>query len=180
MKRIVNTLSISALSVLSAVALNVSARAETFDIAEVSFDHSPHLAEVTTMDQTPFQGGRYHFVIHVPDHAGEALKAILIAPQDRAAQIDFDLNATTVHRGGAYANGERLNLVSLGGEAENSEEIWVVFDQPVAPGETVTVTLETTSNPTDGVYLFGVTAYPDEDDGVGQFLGYGRIQIYGY
>lgn len=180
MKRIKNTLSIGALAILSAAALNVSARADDFDIAEVSFDHSPHLVEVTTVDQTPFQKGLYHFVIHIPDHASEGLKTIIITPQDHAAQIDFDLNATTAHQGRAYAHGDRLNLVSLGGDNENPEEIWVVFDEPVAPGETVTITLETHSDPADGVYLFGVTAYPDGDDSTGQFLGYGRIQIYGY
>jgi Protein of unknown function (DUF2808) len=30
-----------------------------------------------------------------------------------------------------------------------------------------------------GVYEFGVTAYPTNQDGLGQFLGYGRINFYG-
>jgi hypothetical protein len=55
-----------------------------------------------------------------------------------------------------------------------------VFDQPVMPGNTVTVMIPTSANPSfGGVYEFGVTAYPEGDNPLGQFLGLRRINLYG-
>ncbi|TVP64188.1 MAG: DUF2808 domain-containing protein [Leptolyngbya sp. LCM1.Bin17] len=42
-------------------------------------------------------------------------------------------------------------LVSVGGVPENPHDVLLVFDQPVQPGETVTVTLRTAYNPWGGV-----------------------------
>ena len=44
----------------------------------------------------------------------------------------------------------------------------------------ITVAIESQRNPSwSGVYEFGVTAYPTGENGLGQFLGYGRINFYG-
>jgi hypothetical protein len=44
----------------------------------------------------------------------------------------------------------------------------------------MTIALAAQKNPTStGVYLFGVTAYPDGENGLEQFLGYGRIHVSG-
>lgn len=49
----------------------------------------------------------------------------------------------------------------------------------VQPGTTVTITLEVKRNPsTSGTYLFGVTAYPVGEKGIGSFLGHGRLFFY--
>jgi acyl dehydratase len=56
----------------------------------------------------------------------------------------------------------------------------VVFEQPVQPGTTVTVAVDAKANPGfGGIYEFGVTAYPEGDQVVSQFLGYGRIAFQG-
>lgn len=151
MQSIANVLKISALTIFSVATFNTPAKAEIVDSTRVVFDHKPNLPEATTLDQTPLQNGRYHFVIHIPENAGEALKAIVITPQNQARNIDVDLSSVTARQGVAYANGEAINLASVGGESDNSEKVWVVFDEPVAPGETVTVTLTTSRNPADGV-----------------------------
>jgi Protein of unknown function (DUF2808) len=142
------------------------------------FDRPPMLIEATTFDQQASLSGRYHFVIAVPEDAGEPLAAIAIAPRDAAQRINFMFDASTAHLGTAYASGPELALASVGGMSESPSTILVVFEEPVQPGETVTVTLQTRRNPWGGVYLFGVTGYPAGAEGVGQYLGLGRIQIY--
>nr|WP_277883373.1 DUF2808 domain-containing protein [Nostoc flagelliforme] len=48
------------------------------------------------------------------------------------------------------------------------------------PGNTVTIALAVRRNPIgSGVYQFGVTAYPDGENSLGQLLGYGHINFYG-
>ncbi|PSR15843.1 hypothetical protein C8255_21005, partial [filamentous cyanobacterium CCP3] len=109
---------------------------------------------------------------------GEPLEAIAIVPQGAAQRINFRLDASRAHRGTAYANGPELALASVGGMPTDPNTILVAFEEPVQPGDTVTVSLYTPRNPWGGVYLFGVTGYPTGAEGVGQYLGVGRIQIY--
>jgi len=143
----------------------------------IAFDHPPNLVEATTLDQFSVGSGQYHFVIEVPANAGEPLGTVAITPRDRATRIAFNLDASEAELAPAYAQGPMVPLASVGGTAGN-DDVLVVFDQPVQPGETVTVTLKTVRNPRGGVYLFDVTGYPAGADGVGQFLGVGRIHIY--
>lgn len=179
MKPISRCLSVGALALgLLGTATVSTVEAARFADGRVIFDRPPTLVEATTFDQGAGLSGRYHFVVEVPADAGEPLEAIAITPRDGAERINFNLNASTAQQGTAYANGPALPLASVGGVPENPHDILVVFEEPVQPGETVTVTLQTPHNPRGGVYLFGVTGYPAGANGVGQFLDYGRIQIY--
>lgn len=180
MKNILKSLKVStlALSVLGTFAV-ASAEAVPTGGNKIAFDRAPNLVEATTLTSGSSEQGTYHFVIEVPADAGEALEAVVITPRDRAEHINFDLDATTARQGTAYAGGQALPLASIGGSLGNSEEILVVFEQPVQPGETVTVSLETDQNPFGGVYLFGITGFPQGENSLGQFLGYGRLHISG-
>ncbi len=58
--------------------------------------------------------------------------------------------------------------------------VFVNFDPPVTPGQTVTIGRSPVQNPRySGIYLFGVTAFPPGEKSHGQFLGYGRFHFYG-
>jgi len=179
MKHLLKSLSTSTvtLSILSTLAI-ASAGAVTLPDGRVAFNRPPDLLEATTLTPGSSERGRYHFVVEVPADAGEPLGAVVITPRDRAERVDFQLNATTAHQGAAYASGPELSLANIGGAPDNPEEVLVVFEQPVQPGETITITLETEQNPFGGVYLYGVTGYPAGENSVGQFLGYGRINIF--
>ncbi len=179
MRRWVQVVRASALA-LGFLGTATAASVEAARLADgrVVFDRPPTLVEATTFDQQASFSGRYHFVIAVSEDAGEPLEAIAIAPRDGAQRINFTLNASTAHRGTAYASGPELALASVGGMSADPNAILVVFEEPVQPGDTVTVTLYTPHNPWGGVYLFGVTGYPAGAEGAGQYLGLGRIQIY--
>ena len=157
------------------------AQAVRFPDGRVAFDRPPDLIGASTRNLSPNTGGRYHFTISVPSDAGEPLKALVITPRDQAEHIRFDLDESTASLGSAYARGPELTLSSIGGSPENPDEVTVVFDQPVQPGNTVTVVLESQRNPfRGGVYQFGVTAYPEGEESIGQFIGYGRIHFFGH
>lgn len=75
----------------------------------------------------------------------------------------------------------KFAFASTGGQPARPGEVTLVFDQPVQPGSTVTVALAVQQNPSwGGVYEFGVTVYPVGKHGLGQFLGYRRINFYGH
>ncbi len=58
------------------------------------------------------------------------------------------------------------------------ERILIIFPEPVPPGNVVTVEWGPVRNPRqDGIYQFGVTAYPRGDAPRGLYVGNGRITI---
>lgn len=123
-------------------------------------------------------GTTYQFTLKVPEDAGEPLEAIKIVQQPNVDTVRFNPGQTRAFRGNSFAGGPSLSLANIGGaESAQGEEI-VVFNPPVAPGNTVTVSLKGRSPDQGGVYLFGVTAFPAGAQGQGQFLGYGRLHFY--
>ena len=115
----------------------------------------------------------YRFTIVVPPDAGKALKAVKIEQRENFRDIvEFQEEKSR-----AFVGEQALSLSAIGGSSE-SGTITVVFEQPIAPGSTVTIAVKPQRNPFgSGVYLFGVTAYPEGDNGRGLYLGSGRIHI---
>lgn len=118
----------------------------------------------------------YYFTLTLPADAGEPLQRVTLAQHQGTENIRFDLRHTT-----AYVGNQRKNRLPLAAVTQDPQTriITVTFDPPVAAGTTVTIALEPIQNPLGGVYLFGVTAYPQGEKSHGQFLGYGRLQFYG-
>jgi hypothetical protein len=147
---------------------------------QVAFNNPPNLIRAATSSSNPNTPATYHFTLSVPKDAGEPLQAVKIVQRQNVDTVAFDMNRSRAFKGDSFAGGPALSLASIGGEAPaNPGEAMVVFDPPVSPGSTVTVALKAKHNPwRGGVYLFGVTAYPAGENGIGQFLGYGRIQFH--
>ncbi|MEP0919791.1 DUF2808 domain-containing protein [Leptolyngbya sp. DQ-M1] len=139
------------------------------------FDHAPRLvrAETNAIPITYVGGAAYEFTIAVPQDAGAPLQAVAITQDGNPRTIEFNLNRSRAIAG----NGTNIPLESIGGNQNTATTI--AFAQPIQPGETVTVSLKSDRNPSsEGVYLFGITAYPAGDQEHGLFLGHGRVQIY--
>lgn len=145
------------------------------------FSHPPELIRVASSQLGGDISSTYEFTLTVPQDAGQLLKAVTIAQATNVETVKFDVSNSRAFLGERFASGPEIKLASIGGDQPSkSGEVTIVFDQPVQPGTTVTVTLAAQRNPIQGgVYLFGVTAYPVGEDGRGQFLGYGRINFYG-
>lgn len=145
------------------------------------FDRPPRLIRTaTSVTQTEVSGATYHFTLKVPQDAGESLKSVTIAQYKNPDTVVFQEGKNRAFAGDSFAGGPQVPLASVGGpQPSGTSEEMVVFDSPVTPGSTVTVTLKPKRNPDRaGVYLFGVTAYPAGESSPGQFLGYGRLHFY--
>ncbi|WP_374869547.1 DUF2808 domain-containing protein [Pelatocladus sp. BLCC-F211] len=145
---------------------------------QVAFNNSPRLIRSAASFISSNTPATYQFTISVPKDAGESLEAVTIMQQPNVEKISFDLNQNRAFKGKSFAGGPALHLANIGGPKPRSNKVTVVFNPPVAPGNTVTVELRAKHNPKFGVYLFGVTAYPAGEKGIGQFLGYGRLHFY--
>jgi hypothetical protein len=144
------------------------------------FSHPPTLIRTNALYTTPHTQSTYEFTISLPADAGAPLKAVTIVQDQNVETIKFDSRQSKAFAGKRYAAGPEIPLASIGGTQETAGTAMIVFDQPVQPGSTVTVAVEAKANPNwGGVYEFGVTAYPTNESGRGQFLGYGRINFYG-
>lgn len=149
------------------------------DGALVSFKKPPNLIDVTTTyKETSVWGARYYFVLELPENAGEPLQRVTINQRQGIEDIRFDLKKTQAFEGTPRHEGEKLTLKEVTNDAE-TKTVSVTFDPPVMPGKTFTIELRPVRNPdVDGVYLFGVTAFPAAEKPYGLYLGPGRLHFY--
>jgi hypothetical protein len=152
----------------------------TTQAGQTFFNHPPHLDRAAAFPNTGYVSSTYEFTLTIPEDAGQPLKAVTIMQLTNVETVEFDVVRSKAFIG-RRAMGSEIQLASVGGhQPSNPGEATIVFDQPVQPGSTVTIALAARRNPIwNGVYLFGVTAYPDGENGLGQFLGYGRLSFYG-
>ena len=119
---------------------------------------------------------KYQFTIEVPEDAGEALESVKITQKENSDTVVFRADKSKASLGNSLA-GDNIPLAAVGGKSQPGETT-VVFNAPVEPGNTVTISVKPKQNPSiDGVYLFGVTAYPTGENSPGLYLGSGRIYI---
>lgn len=144
------------------------------------FTHAPLLIRAATSSQGTHTPSTYEFTLRVPENAGQPLQAVTIAQAQNGETIRFNPAKSQAFMGQRFAAGPEIPLSQrVATQPDRPGEVTVQFDQPVQPGSTVTVALQAQANPSDGgVYLFGVTAVPAGEMGLGQFLGYGRLHFY--
>ena len=145
------------------------------------FAHPPLLNNATTTQNSTLESNpTYYFTLSVPEDAGEPLGQVVITQKDgdtSARSIRYNTEETRAFAGTPGDRGEELPVQTT--FDRDTQTVTVSFAQPVAPGTLVTIGLEPARNPRlGGVYLFGVTAYPEGESAYGQFLGYGRLQFY--
>jgi hypothetical protein len=155
---------------------SLPAAASRLPSGRVVFDSPLQLVEIAPLAA---EGGpkRYQVTIEIPLTAAEPLEALVIQPRDPQAGLVFDLGTTEVFLEEAYGLSPALPLVSVGGPSPSLNQLLLVLETPVAPGSTLLVVLNPQQPPAPGQYEVGITAYPAGADSVGQFLGYGQIQV---
>lgn len=159
----------------------LSAQAIQLTDGSVQFDHPPTL-QATSAAQSRSGSGMYYLTLSLPSNAGEALTAVIIAPQDLSnpeRKLQFELDQTEAFLGTPQQPGTQLGLqqVEL---LESSADIRVTFMQPIRPGTTVTIGLKPSHTPNrHRIYQFGVTAIPAAEIPSAVFLGYGQVNFQG-
>lgn len=146
----------------------------------VTFAEPPLLvAAKTPYLETSATDTTYYFTLDLPANAGEPLQKVTFLQTEGSQPIKFDLKNNRAFEGTQEHKGSKLTLKPPIQGDRSSQKITVIFDPPVAPGKTVTIALRTIRNPLyDGIYLFGVTAFPAGEQATGQFIGYGRLHFY--
>ncbi len=145
----------------------------------VYFASPPRLGPVsTTNSAVDAWVVTYYFTVAVPANAGEPLGQVTIAQSEGSDRIRFSPQQITAFLGTRDRNTPRITLGSVIADRK-TQTVTVNFDPPVPPGQTVTLALSPERNPLyGGVYLFGVTAFPEGTKTHGQFLGFGRLHFY--
>lgn len=166
------------LGILAAIP-NIPANAYELGNGQTVFIKAPRLIRAAATQVTPSVASTYQFTIHVPKNAGEPLKAVTITQKPGPEQIKFDVSNSKAFIGDSFAGGPGVRLADIGGEQpSNDNTVTIVFDRPVEPGNTVTVSLRALHNPQfGGVYQFGVTAYPIGENSNGLYLGTARLDF---
>lgn len=168
-------------SILLYSSFDTPSQAVQLQDGKVYFVRPPILGSVATTERrTTSSGASYYFTLSIPEDAGEPLQQVEIAQRDgstAARLIQFDAEDSRAFIGTRSDRGDDLTL-GKNQYNRDTQTLSVVFAPPVPPGTTVTLELQPKRNPRrDGVYLFGVTAYPPGSNTHGQFLGYGRLQF---
>ena len=144
---------------------------------KVYFVQTPRLVKATTtFDDVNIWGATYYFTVEIPSDAGEPLQKVTINQHSGLDDINFDLEDSFAI---SKSNGKKQKLPLQITEKPKSKTVSVTFDPAIEPGKTITIALKPVRNPSvEGVYLFGVTAFPKGEQSHGQFLGYGRLHFY--
>jgi hypothetical protein len=143
------------------------------------FTKAPRLLGASaTFNSVQARGAKYYFNIELPQDAGTNLQQVAISQRQGQETIDFRLEETLAYRG---TNRDRQAPLAIANIEQNEETgaITITLEKPVSPGTTFTIALKPRKNPFyDGVYLFGVTAFPQGNNPQSLYLGVGRLPFY--
>ena len=180
---LVGTVALAGLGiVLTGPGINRVAHAVRLADGTVFFEQVPRLVDASITRQSVSDSNvGYYFDLSIPSDAGEALERIDITQQDGdlfTREVDFELDESQAFVGRRRDRAEPLSIGSVAVD-EDTHTVSVTFDPPIPAGTDLTLRLEAEKNPRrSGVYLFGVTAYPEGTPSHGQFLGFGRFNIF--
>ncbi|MCU0565141.1 MAG: DUF2808 domain-containing protein [Oculatellaceae cyanobacterium Prado106] len=174
------TLTLSSLPIL--IASPQLAEAVQLRDGRVYFVQPPRLLSLSTSEnRASASTATYDLTLTIPEDAGEPLQRVVIEQRDgdsNLRNISFDPTDVEAFVGERGDRGEPIPLGETTFDRE-TQTLSVQFNPAVLPGTTVILRLEPRRNPrSEGVYLFGITAFPPGETAYGQFLGYGRLHFY--
>lgn len=169
-------------AVIGAIALSTTNQAVQLSDGTVYFENPPRLVDSSILEQSVSDSNvKYYFHLSVPDNAGEPLQRVDIVQQHGdlfTREVEFEADESVAYTGHRRRGGDDISIASAVFD-KDTQTVTVTFEPPVPPGTDLTVRLNAERNPRRaGVYLFGVTAYPEGEVAYGQFLGFGRFHIY--
>lgn len=145
----------------------------------IAFSQPPRLVEaMTPYTDANVWGTTYYFTLELPATAGEPLQKVTFTQTEGGERIRYKRDNSIAFEGTRKNRGQKLATKSTTNDPK-TQTVTVTFDQPVPPGKTITIGLRPIQNPMyDGIYLFGVTAFPAGEQAKGQLIGIGRLQFY--
>ncbi len=143
------------------------------------FNRVPVLVSNQAYDRAFNAPARNSFVIALPADAGESLGRIEIDLGDFGSDYSIDTGRTAVYdleeRRIAIKNTTVLAPRSL----KDNPVVSIELAEPLQPGKTAVIQLRVSLTPRiGGAQLLGVTAFPAGEKAHGQFLGFGRVNLW--
>ena len=144
----------------------------------VSFESAVLLVDAyTTFSGIRVRQARYYFDLQLPEGISEPLKKVVIQQRRGSDDIEFKLEQTKAYLGDHRNKGEPLE--SITSVNEETGEVIVELKNSIPPGNNLTIGIKPKKNPDlAGVYLFGVTAFPEGEKSRGLYLGAGRLHFW--
>jgi hypothetical protein len=171
----------TALATIFGVSVYVTKSSQAVQLQDgtVHFIQPPSLVEAaTTHSSINNRNATYYFTIKVPDNASEPLAKVVINQHEGVDNIRFNLKESVAFAGMRSQKGEKFALQDITNDRQK-QTTTITFNPAISPGKTVTIALKPVRNPHhQGVYLFGVNAFPQGEKSKGQFLGFARLQFY--
>ncbi|MDJ1175592.1 DUF2808 domain-containing protein [Roseofilum capinflatum] len=142
-----------------------------------AFAGQPRLISVTTTNNSiRAWSAAYYFTIELPEDATEPLKKLEISQTQGFDVPRYEAQRTRVFAGDRRNRGRSFTIEEV---AIAERTITLTLEEPIPPGTQFTLGLYPVRNPnTTGVYLFGVTAFPQGEKPQKAFLGFGRLHFY--
>ena len=148
-------------------------------IPQVAFRKAPRLLDIyTTYNVVRTRSAKYYFDITIPDDAGVPLQKVEIELRKGQEDIYYKLEKTVAYLGTHRRRGDKLPIEKVSLDEETGV-ITVDFANSLPPGTTFTVSLKPRRNPDyDGIYVFGVTVFPQGENPYGLYLGSRSLYFY--
>jgi hypothetical protein len=166
--------------------LTPSAEAVQLRDGKTYFGQLPFLLDAETTINRIYSGNAtYYFAIALPQNMGEPLQKLEIFQTEGFDTVDFYSNETIAYL--QSSSGDRFAVSTktevLPSPDRDRQKITVTFEPPIPASNQLNTRLVVGIRPVrnpryEGVYLFGVTAFPQGDRPNPQFLGYGRLSFY--
>jgi len=152
---------------------------QTEYIPQVAFRKAPRLLDIyTTFSNISMRNATYYFDVTIPSDAGAPLQKVAIELRQGQEDIYYKLEKTVAYLGTHNRKGEEIALSTVSID-ESTGIITVEFANPLPPNSTFTIGLKPKRNPDyDGVYVFGVTVFPQGENPYGLYLGSRNLNFY--
>ncbi|MDZ8184470.1 MAG: DUF2808 domain-containing protein [Nostoc sp. ChiSLP02] len=141
------------------------------------------LSATTTSNEIRAWEATYYFTLTVPASATDALQQVALTQIQGSEDISFDAKESfaferNVDGGNSSRRGEKLGI-TLANSENQSRTVIVTFNEPVAPGKTITIGLKPYRNPSyDGMYQFQVRTISTGKSTHNPIIGTARLQFY--
>jgi len=133
----------------------------------------------TTRNRAGANNPTYYISFTFPVAAEEPLDKVVISLDEGRRDPTFTYRLDNIQAVANTPQGEQPLALGQVTEDADTKALTIEFNPPVPPGNPVTLALRPDRNPRfEGVYLFGVTAFPVGDPVEPNFVGYARLSFY--
>ena len=121
----------------------------------------------------------YYISFSFPVAAEEPLDKVVVTLDEGRRDPTFSYRLDAFQAVAHTSEGEQELPIGNVTEDPTTKAVTVQFDPPVAPGADITLALKPARNPRfEGVYLFGINAFPAGEQAQPTFVGYARLSFY--